>query len=289
MLSQQSAAEQIRLLPGEDPDDLVRRAKEGHKPIRTFCLFSGGNDSLVTAHRCRDHYDELIFIDTGTAAPGVEEWVLQCAAKLDKPLRILRQDFDAYRLLVLGGTDWKGREWHVRGFPGPAQHGRAYNRLKERPLEQLLRETKEGHHRSARVMALTGIRRAESARRAKRHPINRKGSMVFVNPLIDWTSHDMARYRREQNLGQSDVAALLHRSGECNCGSFADPEEREMLESLWPEWFDQRIGALEREAERMGLPCARWGGDPSLTEELPDAGLLCSSCEFRQLALEDAA
>lgn len=43
--------DQIRLLPGEDPDDLVTKAKAEHNPIRTFCLFSGGGDSLVTAHR----------------------------------------------------------------------------------------------------------------------------------------------------------------------------------------------------------------------------------------------
>lgn len=285
--AQSESYEQARLLPGEDPDALVARAKAEHDPIRTFCLFSGGGDSLVTAHRCREHYDELVFIDTGTAVPGVREFVEEAADWIGKPLRVLTQDFDAFRLLVLGGTDWKGREWHVLGFPGPAQHGRAYNRLKERPLEGLLRDTKEGFPRSARVMALTGIRRAESARRAKRHPINRKGSMVFVNPLIDWTGHDMRRYRTDHGLPQSEVAALLHRSGECNCGCFADEGEREMLRALWPAWFEERIGAIEREAERLGLPCPRWGGDRE--QPAGPAGELCSTCEYRQLGLEDAA
>jgi 3'-phosphoadenosine 5'-phosphosulfate sulfotransferase (PAPS reductase)/FAD synthetase len=280
-------SDQLSILPKLDPDDLVAEAKAKHQPIATFCLFSGGGDSLVTAHRCRSEYDELVFIDTGTAVPGVREFVEEAAAWLGKPLRVLGQDFDAYRLLVLGGIDWKGREWHVLGFPGPAQHGRAYNRLKERPLEQLLAATKAGHPRSARVMALTGIRRAESARRAKREPINRKGSMVFVNPLIDWTGYDMRRYRIEHELPESPVAALLHRSGECNCGSFADEGEREMLRSLWPEWFESRIGAIEREAERLGLPCAKWGG---ARDQAPaDAGPLCSSCEWRQMRLEDVA
>ena len=280
-------SEQLSILPKLDPDDLVHTAKTEHKPIRTFCLFSGGGDSLVTAHRARAHYDDLVFIDTGTAVPGVREFVEQAADWIGKPLRVLTQDFDAFRLLVLGGTDWKGREWHVLGFPGPAQHGRAYNRLKERPLEQLLRDTKQGHPRSARVIALTGIRRAESARRAKREPINRKGSMVFVNPLIDWTAGDMQRYRDEHTLPQSDVAALLHRSGECNCGCFADEGEREMLRILWPDWFEERIGSIEREAQRLGLPCPRWGGDR--TTPAGDAGPLCSSCEWRQLAIEEAA
>jgi 3'-phosphoadenosine 5'-phosphosulfate sulfotransferase (PAPS reductase)/FAD synthetase len=278
--------DQVRLLPGAHPDELVAAAKAEHRPIRTFCLFSGGNDSMAVAHRLREHYDELVWIDTGTAVPGVREFVEHAADWLGKPLRALGQDFDAYRLLVLGGMDRKGRKWHVLGFPGPAQHGRAYNRLKERPLEQLLRETKEGHPRSARVMALTSIRRAESQRRRGRQPINRKGSMVFVNPLIDWTASDLFAYRAAQGLPESDVAALLHRSGECNCGSFAGDGEREMLRSLWPEWFDQRIGALEREAEAMGLPCARWGERCVSDEDAEPAGELCSDCQLR---LEDAA
>lgn len=292
--SERGEGEALRLLPGEHPDELVERARAEHAPIATFCLFSGGNDSMVTAHRCRDHYDELVWIDTGTALPGVAEFVQEAADWLGKPLRIMRHDFDAYRLLVLGGTDWKGREWHVLGFPGPAQHGRAYNRLKERQVERLLRETKEGHPRSARVMALTGIRRAESKQRSKRQPTNRKGSMVFVNPLIDWTDQKMLRYREAYSLPESPVAALLHRSGECNCGCFADEGERQMIRSLWPDWFDKRIGLLEREAEAMGLLFCRWGETPDGTEGdarrglREPAGELCSTCEYRQMLLEDA-
>lgn len=276
--------EQTRLIPGLDPDALIEEAKAEHSPIATFCLFSGGGDSLVTAHRCRDHYEELVFIDTGTAVPGVLDFVEECAEWLDKPLRVMRQDFDAYRLLVLGGEDWKGDSWQGLGFPGPAQHGRAYNRLKERCLEALLREAKRGHPRTARVMALTGVRRAESARRSKREPINRKHAMVFVNPLIDWTDAEMARYKADHALPVSDVTALLHRSGECNCGAFAEPGEREMLRDLWPEWFEERIGAMEREAEARGLPFCRWGAGRGVVPVEP-AGELCSTCEFRQMAI----
>lgn len=275
--------EQTRLIPGEDPDDLVERAKSEHEPIRTFCLFSGGGDSMVTAHRCRDHYDELVFVDTGTAIPGVVEFVREAADWLGKPVRIMEHDFDAYRLLVLGGEE-KGDSWNPLGFPGPAQHGRAYNRLKERQLERLLREAKAGHPRNARILALTGVRRAESARRATREPINRKGSMVFCNPLIDWTDAMMRRYRAEHDLPVSDVTALLHRSGECNCGAFAEPGEREMLQSLFPEWWAERIAPLEAEAERAGLPFCKWG-EGRRSEAMVEGGELCSTCDARQAAL----
>lgn len=270
--------DELRLIPREEPEEWIAKAKANHDPIRTFCLFSGGSDSLVLAHRCRDYYDELVHIDTGTAVPGVQDHVRQCAEDLGKPLRILAHDFDAYRLLVLGGTDSNGKHWEPFGFPGPAQHGRAYTRLKERMLERLLREAKEGQPRNSRVLALSGIRQAESARRSNRSPITRRGSLVFVNPLIEWTNQEMADYRNEHDLRLSDVAALLHRSGECNCGAYADQEEREMLASLWPEWFEERIGKLEREAEEKGLTHCKWGaGRDGLVRG--DSGELCSSCD----------
>ena len=281
----------LRLIPRETPEDWIEKAKAEHDPIRTFCLFSGGSDSLVLAHRCRDHYDELVHIDTGTAVPGVQDHVRKCADDLGKPLRILGHDFDAYRLLVLGGTDESGKDWQPLGFPGPAQHGRTYTRLKERLLERLLRETKEGHPRNARVVALSGVRQAESSRRANRHPITRRGSLVFVNPLIEWTNAEMADYRDQHDLQLSEVSAILHRSGECQCGAFAAEDEREMLRSLWPEWFDKRIGSMEREAQELGLKFSTWGagrGDPVSGP----SGELCSSCDAlaeQRLFSEDAA
>lgn len=279
-----AAMSQTSFLPKLNPDDLIVQAVEENQPIARFCLFSGGNDSLVTAHRCRDHYDELVWLDTGTALPGVEEFVVESARRLGKPLQILRHEFDAFRLLVVGGIDWKGDEWTAHGFPGPPQHGRAYNRLKQFLLERHLRETKVGHPRSARVLYVTGKRRAESERRKNAPPINRKAAMVFVNPLIDWQREELDFYRAEHGLEQSDVAALLHRSGECNCGSFAAAGEREMLQSLFPEWWAERIAPLEAELEAMGSPCARWGEECSSVPS-ETVGFLCEGCE--QLALPE--
>jgi 3'-phosphoadenosine 5'-phosphosulfate sulfotransferase (PAPS reductase)/FAD synthetase len=62
----------LRLFPGIDPDELIVGAKRDHKPVGTVCLFSGGNDSSVLAHRCHEHYSALAFIDTGTALPGAD-------------------------------------------------------------------------------------------------------------------------------------------------------------------------------------------------------------------------
>jgi 3'-phosphoadenosine 5'-phosphosulfate sulfotransferase (PAPS reductase)/FAD synthetase len=309
--------------PGrEDPDELIARARSEHEPVAVWCLFSGGNDSTVLAHRCREHYEGLAFIDTGTAVPGVSEFVVEFAEWIGKPLRVLHAG-DAYRTMIVGDLVWWARFIAARdhepglsigtfiardtrlygrasggelgqiphGFPGPGAHGRAYNRLKERQIMTLLRESKVSHPRRARVLFLSGIRRAESRRRSKREAINRLPgkSAVFVNPLIDWTGAEMRRYRREHHLPESPAAALLHRSGECNCGAFASAaQERAMLKALYPGFF-AGIEALEREAHAAGVRWCRWGGYDLHGNRAGEvtgrrAAMLCESCQARQHA-----
>lgn len=308
-----------------DPDELIAEARDRWRPIRTYCLFSGGGDSGVLAHRCREHYDELFYIDTGTAIPstdqpaivGVEDHVRSFAASLGKPLTI-RRSGDAYRTMVLGdGLWWRrfraaaGRRGPLtveqmiaedrragrtasklygqapRGFPGPGQHGKAYSRLKERRIEEVLRETKAGHPRTSKVLFLSGARQAESKRRAKREPLSGRRAAKFCSPLIDWTAGQMADYRGRFDLPQSDVAALLHRSGECNCGAFAQAEEeRAMMRAFWPKWWAEGIEALEVEAEALGIRWCRWGGfdlagNRATGSSRAKAGLLCASCPTR--------
>ena len=278
--------EQLRILPRLEPEDVLEEAHDKHGPfVAKVCLFSGGHDSTVVAHRCKDWYDELAYIDTGTSVPGVREFVESFAAHIGKPLRILEAG-DAYRRMVLGGHEMaNGTVAPANGFPGPAQHGRAYINLKERQLEALKRELKEGHHRMSRVLYLTGVRRAESARRSRRPAITKSGSTIFASPLIDWDGMDMRQYRMEHGLPESDVAALIHRSGECNCGCYAQEGEREMLQDLWPEWFDRTIGSLEREARAKGIPACKWGQAPPNAVAI-EGGPLCASCDFRQTRLE---
>jgi 3'-phosphoadenosine 5'-phosphosulfate sulfotransferase (PAPS reductase)/FAD synthetase len=321
-------AEAIALTSGRrqrDPEELIAEARERWQPIRTYCLFSGGGDSGVLAHRCRDHYDELLYIDTGTAIPstdqpaivGVEDHVRSFAASLGKPLTI-RRSGDAYRTIVLGDKLWWSRfraascrrgaltvEQMIaedkragrtasklygqapHGFPGPGQHGKAYSRLKERRIEEVLRETKAGHTRTSKVLFLSGARQAESRRRSKREPLTGRRAAKFCSPLIDWTTAEMADYRNRFDLPQSDVAALLHRSGECNCGAFAQAdEERAMMRAFWPKWWAETIEALEAEAEALGIRWCRWGGfdldgNRATGSSKPKAGLLCASCRTR--------
>jgi 3'-phosphoadenosine 5'-phosphosulfate sulfotransferase (PAPS reductase)/FAD synthetase len=163
------------------------------------------------------------------------------------------------------------------------QHTRCYVNLKERAIQAMVADYKTGHPRTARVLALTGIRRAESARRRSREDITKRGGLVFANPLIDWTGADLRRYRSEHAFPESDVAALLHRSGECNCGAYAAPGEREMLRSLFPEWFEATIAPLERAAVERGLEITTWGAGREFLDQrkAEAAGPMCSDCQLR--------
>lgn len=274
-----------RLFGNRTPESVIADAHERHGPfVARVCLFSGGNDSLAVAHRCREHYDELVWIDTHTAVPGVREFVERAAVWLDKPLRVYATEPGTYERLVLGGQTRAGRVVQPLGFPGPPAHTRCYVDLKERAIDAMLRDLKagglRGGDRSARVLAITGIRRGESQRRRNRADVTKRGALIFANPIADWSNVDLHRYRERAELIESDVAALLHRSGECNCGAYAAPGEREMLRSLWPEWYEQTIGRLETECRRRGVPNPTWGHGRA--DEPPgEAGELCSDCQLR--------
>ena len=301
-----------------EPKAIIAEATEQNQPtIRTICLTSGGGDSTVLAHRCDDLYDELFHIDTGTALPGVRQFVEDFAEFVGKPLRVVEAK-DAYRKLVLGHDEWWDlyQEAHVPGegpddfrrntsqletreermnmlvhraplgFPGPAGHRYAYQRLKERQLEQGLREIKKEFgvgKQKQRVILLSGVRIAESDRRKMTGTAQgyweRRGNQVWVNPLLDWSNAEMAAYRREHELPVSDVTALTHRSGECNCLAFASKGEPEFIRAMYPDWYAEYVEPLELAAFEKGLEHWQWGwgaGDPPVG----GVGLLCQGCEI---------
>ncbi len=262
-----------------DADKIVVDAIVEHDPSKVFVLLSGGNDSTVLTSWARrafgDKIDAAVFIDTGTSiepdpadpsdtTPSVREFVEAFCANRHLPLIVLEAG-DAYQRMV--------RE---HGVPGPGAHRYPYVNLKERQLDRLIREHKTRWN--DRIMLLTGARRLESQRRmGQAVPVKRDGCTVWVNPLIDWTATDMRAYRERHGLEESPVAALLHRSGECNCGAFAEPGEREMLRSLVPQWFERVIVGAEAAARAHGK-WANWGQRPPHARDREDLGPLCNGC-----------
>ncbi len=143
--------------------------------------------------------------------------------------------------------------------------------------------------RQQRVMFLSGIRRAESARRAERDAFHREGSIVWVSPLINWTNDDMQAYREQFAVPRNEVSDLIHMSGECLCGSYAKKNELDEIGFFFPEKRAE-IEALQVEVRRAGnVPEQKciwgWGADRPIPKGAK-VGALCSTCEFRQEALD---
>jgi 3'-phosphoadenosine 5'-phosphosulfate sulfotransferase (PAPS reductase)/FAD synthetase len=251
-----------------DAWELYSDAMVEHDPRRVFALLSGGNDSTVLAHWAKGQMggrlDAAVFVDTSIAAPGVREFVEDFCAEREIKLLVYETPYSEFVAMC--------RE---HGMPGPGTHLYSYVRLKERQIDALVADHKERW--KDRIMLLSGARRAESVQRmGSAVPVERDGAQVWVNPLIDWSNEEMREYRERHALPTSDAAALLHRSGECNCLAYSSRGEREMLLSLWPEWFEEKFGWLERELRAAGHRYWKLGMGRSRKDGR--AGRLCAGC-----------
>jgi 3'-phosphoadenosine 5'-phosphosulfate sulfotransferase (PAPS reductase)/FAD synthetase len=257
-----------------------------HDMAGAVVMFSGGNDSTILAHAMRHHATHLGHANTGIGIEQTREFVRSVAADWGMPLIEKSPDErDSYERSVI-----------EYGFPGPGHHFKMYQRLKERAFRKMRAEL-VSNPRKERVLFLSGIRRDESARRAKRPEHSREGSIVWASPLINWTDDDMRMYRHAHpDLPHNAVTDHLHMSGECLCGAFAHAGELEEIRFWYPD-VAVKIEALGAKAAANGVAPERcqwgWGAYSGMTddeiavikEELKDT--LCSTCVFSPAAATD--
>jgi 3'-phosphoadenosine 5'-phosphosulfate sulfotransferase (PAPS reductase)/FAD synthetase len=282
-------------------DDLIAEAKgllaeaiathitdEGKQVAAVVLLFSGGNDSTVLAHLLRKRATHAAHANTTIGIEQTRQFVRDTCAAWGLPLieRTPPNERDHYRSLVL-----------AQGFPGPAMHFKMFQRLKERALRQVVRELNPTP-RSRRVVFVAGRRRTESERRASVPEMERRDSVVWVSPLVNWTKADLNTYRLHYDVPVNVVSDKIHMSGECLCGSFAAPGERDEITYWFPLAFAEVTELEVLIADRDDIPEHRkawgWGADPALKAldgPASKPGALCSSCDDRyQAALfEDGA
>jgi 3'-phosphoadenosine 5'-phosphosulfate sulfotransferase (PAPS reductase)/FAD synthetase len=265
--------------PRVDPRNLLDEACERFPEATLLSGFSGGTDSLVTLDIVREHprCAGALYLDTTCAIPAVGAYVEQTTGALAVPLHTARPPV-TYHDIVL-----------QHGFPGPGQHGTAYIRLKARAIRAVRRQLGGGL-----LILATGVRRTESRRRmghVKPIQFDRKEGIVWVAPIIDYTHGDKAAHVDAAGLRISDTAALLHRSGECNCGSFASAdEEREELRAFYPD-FEAELSDLEVMAAKRDVWC-RWGKPMPkrfqkawrLNQTEMCIPMMCTGCDTRHTA-----
>jgi 3'-phosphoadenosine 5'-phosphosulfate sulfotransferase (PAPS reductase)/FAD synthetase len=271
----------------------------GHTVAGIVMLFSGGNDSTTLAHLFRQRATHAAHANTGIGIEQTRQYVRDTCASWGTPLLERHpRPGENYEDLILDRVRAKnprtrtdGRPY-PGGFPGPAMHFFVYQRLKERALEQVRSEL-VANPRRQRVIFLAGRRADESGRRkglALKDPIEWRGSIVWVSPLINWTKADLNAYRRiHPDVPRNEVSDLLHMSGECLCGAFAHPGELEEIEMWFPN-VAAEIQALERRALAAAAAPperCRWGWGAG-KERPSKVGALCTSCDarFEQLTID---
>lgn len=258
------------------------RRKRGGRPYELAgiaILYSGGNDSTVLAHLFRDLATTAIHANTGIGIEATRQFVRDTCTSWGLPL-IEKIPPVSYRDLVI-----------ERGFPGPGQHYKMYQRLKERCIREAKNDITQGRTHSTRTVFLAGRRSTESDRRWQRAkegqiaPVEVVESTVWVSPLHNWTALDLNAYRRRfPDVPRNEVSDHLHMSGECLCGAFAKPGELDEIGFFYPE-VKAGIEALERDVAAAGnVPAeqCRWGWGANRDRSGAKSGRMCSSCAFDQ-------
>lgn len=266
------------------------RLDKPRKLVAVCALFSGGNDSTTLAHLTRSRVTHFAHANTTVGLETTRQFVRDVSSGWNVPLleRSSPKGWeDSYAALV--------RE---RGFPGPGQHYKMFQRLKEHALYAISRELiTDG--RAERVLFVAGRRREESQRRADVPELERRDSIMWVSPMVAWTKLDLNTYRLMMgDVPVNEVADLLHMSGECLCGAFAQRGELEMI----VQWFAsdpgiQVIRHLEAELkDREDIPPMRrrwgWGAYQQNAAELKARarmGMLCGCAPRVMQGLEEVA
>lgn len=250
---------------------------ENHRIVARVILFSGGNDSTVLAHLMRSFASHAAHANTGIGIEATRQFVRDTCASWGLPL-IEKHPPVSYRELVV-----------EQGFPGPAQHFKMYQRLKERCLRQVRNDLLDNPRRE-RVVFYAGRRRQESARRANVPMHERDGSVIWCSPMVLWTALDVNTYlEMHPDLVTNPVPRLVHMSGECLCGAFAAKHELEEIGFWFPE-VRTEIEELEEAVAAAGHKPERckwgWGAYRDDIEELmaraPATGPMCTSCDARR-------
>lgn len=281
-----------------DPDELLKsalavldRAFALSPRVRyfgkMFPLYSGGYDSVCACYVASRHpkFGGAVYhIDTGIGSKATRRHVDETCDEL------------GWKLVVLKSKDTFEKFVTMMGFPGPGGHQWVYLRLKDRCIEQIER-LHRGH-----VVLVTGCRSSESQRRMGHVTPLRVGDptpdggttrvrRVWVNPCHDWTDEEQRAFVAHHGFPRNPVKdSILGMSGECLCGAFARPNEREMIRQVCPD-VDAEIVRLEALVEADGVIEERnrkWGyrGKDSGRKpiEVADTGPLCSNCDRKAAA-----
>lgn len=259
-----------------------------------FGLYSGGRDSVNTMHLLRMYLKDrplfqhffhgIAHVNTGTAVAETTEHVRGVAPAWGMALTELTPKV-TYLDLVLGnvratvGPNIGRSVW--LGFPGPGKlpHNVMYRRLKDEPLQRLRASLVGREGRRRKVMYVGGMRWDESDKRFRTaEEVDVDGGIVWVSPVVHWTNAHMREYRSryrcekahrhqphrlcgDEALPVNPVTENLHMSGDCACGAYAKPDEKEERRFFYPDHAAE-IDLWEKTVRDAGIAASVWGKPP---------------------------
>lgn len=245
---------------------LSLEALDGREHMGSLISWSGGNDSNVLAHLMRPVATHAYMANTGIGIEETRQFVRDQAAAWNLPLiEKTASKKDSYELFVT-----------THGFPGPAQHDRMYQRLKQRQQRKARAELVTNGIRQ-RVIFIGGRRRQESRKRMSLGFLDRDGSIINVSPIINWTHLDMTTYRLiHDDVPINGMSVKLGMSGECLCGANAKPGELDRVREHAPA-VAMQIDSLASKARENGVaaPFDQWGHGQGKPIENPKCGDGC--------------
>lgn len=263
-----------------NPTEIIDEAIKIYSPTHIFAMFSGGHDSYCATHIISQHprFDAVVHINTGIGIKETRQFIRDRCKYHD--WRLL--EYKAIENLTAKGIPDPQIYQEIvlkYGFPGPGQHNRMYARLKERCIRMLIREHKVKY--SDKILLITGARKQESKRRmGHTTAIQKDGARIWVAPIVNWLKKDCLQYLDDNELPHNPVVDILHMSGECLCGAFAEKGELALIDIFFPE-TSKCILELQKKVRQAGFPW-NWGEKPPQWFQEVKAGQkflpLCSSC-----------
>lgn len=259
---------------------ILGKAIFDYQPRAVFGLFSGGHDSLCSTSIAASFLNDFTAAAHINTTIGVKETRLYVRAAAETLGWKLVEKYppQSYRDICV-----------EHGMPGPGAHLFCYTRLKERCVRELVREQKVD--RNDRVILVTGVRVHESKRRMGNVvEVDRRGAQVWVAPCLEWTDEDKEAYIAALNLPRNPVVDEIGMSGECLCGSFAEPGELDIVSEAFPQTRAE-IEEIKAACRERGVH-AEWGQRPPKVDKHtyplglpePEALPMCHNCQARKAA-----
>lgn len=236
----------------EMSQEIISRAITEYNPYAIVVMFSGGDDSLTAYHLSRHLNIPATHFLHGVTNTGIVETT-----------DFARMTGEQSGLKYIEANAGNAFDDYVlrKGFFGTGDdaHTIAYHILKHRRFRATLSRHIRLGFPGRKILLINGARKQESDNRKRSmiNPIKADGPNIWVNIINDWTKLDCLEFLDSHK--RNPVTEILHRSGECLCGTMQSLETRKEV-SFWFPYWGKKIDALEKETCKRGF-CWGWGQD----------------------------